>query len=85
MKLTAGSGRRLERRLAASPVSWSSGYMDADREADRLVELWRQRHWTPGAAPLHVHPLDLDKLRLMIADLLRTHSGSANASHRAAL
>ena len=37
-------------------------------KARRLVNFWRNRKWlSAGSAPLHVHPLDLDKLEELIA------------------
>jgi hypothetical protein len=38
--------------------------------ARRLVNFWRKREWLTGSAPLHVHPLDLDKLEDLIAAAL---------------
>jgi hypothetical protein len=42
--------------------------VDAKRErAKKIVEFWNRRGWIRGGAPLHVHPLDLDKLEELIA------------------
>jgi hypothetical protein len=45
--------------------------VDANRErAKKIVEFWNSRGWAQGASPLHVHPLDLDKLEELIAQEL---------------
>lgn len=62
------------RSLAPVRVSWSSEDVDPKREAKRLVDQWRRRAWASGAAPIHVHPLDLTKLEEMIADLLQAQA-----------
>lgn len=45
-----------------------------DQARDRakaIVDFWRKRGWlSTTAAPLHVHPLDLDKLEELIAAAL---------------
>lgn len=39
--------------------------------AKAIVEFWRKRSWlSTSSAPLHVHPLDLDKLEELIANAL---------------
>ena len=43
----------------------------ARSRAKKIVEFWRKREWLSGGpAPLHVHPLDLDKLEELIASAL---------------
>jgi hypothetical protein len=43
----------------------------ARNRAKEIVEFWRNRAWLSGSsAPLHVHPLDLDKLEELIATAL---------------
>ena len=43
---------------------------DARERARRIVKFWKRRGWLTDAAPLHVHPLDLEKLEELIADEL---------------
>jgi len=35
--------------------------------AQWIVKFWRRREWLTGASPIHIHPLDLDKLEQLIA------------------
>ena len=45
-------------------------------KARRLVTFWRNRDWlSSNSAPLHVHPLDLDKLEDLIASALADDEG----------
>jgi hypothetical protein len=44
-------------------------------KARRLVDFWRNRQWLQSSSPLHVHPLDLDKLEDLIASALDERSG----------
>lgn len=43
---------------------------DPRTRAKAIVDFWRKRGWLSGSAPLHVHPLDLDKLEELIAQEL---------------
>jgi len=43
----------------------------AQSQAREIVDFWHKRLWlTGGSAPLHIHPLDLEKLEELIADAL---------------
>lgn len=56
-------------------------YLDQSRDpksrARQIVEFWRNRQWLQGSAPLHVHPLDLDKLEDLIASALAKNPSTA--------
>lgn len=39
----------------------------AHDRARRIVNFWRRRSWLSSASPIHVHPLDVDKLVELIA------------------
>lgn len=43
--------------------------------ARRIVKFWRRRGWLSGSSPIHVHPLDLEKLEELIADGLADPDG----------
>lgn len=50
---------------------------DPKSRAKEIVNFWRRRGWLSGCAPLHVHPLDLDKLEDLIASALTEGRSSA--------
>ena len=43
--------------------------------ARQIVNFWRRRGWSKTASPIHVLPLDLDKLEELIADELIKREG----------
>jgi hypothetical protein len=50
--------------------------------AKKIVEFWRRRAWLSGSAPLHVHPLDLEKLEELITAELEDQMADVDSSSR---
>ena len=50
--------------------------------AKKIVEFWRRRGWLSGSSPLHVHPLDLEKLEELIANELEDQTAEVDSSSR---
>jgi hypothetical protein len=52
---------------------------DERAKAKEIVEFWKNRRWLQSSAPVHVHPLDLDKLEDLIVDVLEDREPKARA------